>query len=868
MNQSQSDGEAVLTDDDLLLAALAVVGEADADLLTGLAVGLVPAVDSLRMGSLPGVEPCERGWRLNSAHQSALLNQLAEQTPHQFITLHERALALLSTRLNPADLTVEAQLVAVFDRLATFLVPYEPGQLYQVLAVVRTAPVTTPYGRQLRRYFEGLALVRADRNSEALALFDDLMAWPGLDGRVEGRILNSRAYVYSQLGQVEAAVTDLQQALTLWRGLADSLNEGKTLLNLGIMAYELQQYAAAESRLRAAEAAFHTAGSAQMVASVQNELGLLCRDQGRWNEALHYLNSSARQARLEGATEALATGLLNIGEVLLFQGQLAEAETTLHEALSIMPTRAYQVDIYLGLGLLRQACDDPQAAQTEYQQALACALAIDRRDILAGVHFRLGEALRLQGKDGAALEHFILAAQTVETARAPIREEGLKISLLGRWQQIYETLVLHCLHLDKPDLAWHWAERARARAFGELLNRDRVAGPPAGVIDEDATLEQVQAALPAGALLLNYFTTGVFDHHTPFWRALEKANPLRTHLLTPAQTLLFVITADQLVVERCAVDPNAFSSASRRTEDGNRFLAPKTLAQLRKMLLPFELPPQTSRLYIVPHGPLHLVPFAALTGASGQPLLQHGGPALVYAPSATILRERQQRKSSRRPIRQSCLAVGYDGGSDSRLLRHTEDEAQWVAQLTGGKAWIGPTAKKERLRQAARRVRWLHFACHGRFDYETPLASYLTIGPDERLSAEEVLQDWRLEAELVVLSACQTGVNRLLRSDEPMGLIRGFLAAGARNVLATQWPVEDLPTFLLMRHFYQQLMAEPPADPATALRAAQVWLRELTAADVAHLPVHTDNVGTNAGMLGQFPFANPRYWAGFVLFGC
>ncbi|RIK36636.1 MAG: hypothetical protein DCC55_26730, partial [Chloroflexi bacterium] len=525
MNLAQAGTDAVFTGDHALLVALAVVGEGDAELLTPLVEGLAPAVERTRLGTLSGVEPCKQGWRLNSTHQSALLNRLAEQAPQQFIMLHERALALLINRVAAVDLAAEPLFVAVLDRLATFLVPHDPERFIELLAMVRTVPLTMPAGQQLHRYFDGLALMRADRHSEALTLFDELMASPTLDSRVEGRILNSRAYLYSLLGKVEAAMTDLQRALTLWRTLADPLNEGKALLNLGIMAYELQEYTIAESHLRAAESAFHTAGSVQMVASVQNELGLLYRDQGRWNEALSSLSAAAAQARREGASEALATGLLNIGEVLLLQGRLDEAEATLQEALSIMPTRTYEVDIHLGLGLLHQARGDLPAAQNEYQQALACALAIDRRDILAGIHFRLGEVFRLQGDDSAAFEHFALAAQAVETTRAPIRAEGLKISLLGRWQQIYEAFVLHCLHLGKSELAWQWAERARARAFGELLNRETEAGETAGATDEIATLEEVQSVLPAGSLLLNYFTTGVFDHHTPFWRALDKTNP-------------------------------------------------------------------------------------------------------------------------------------------------------------------------------------------------------------------------------------------------------------------------------------------------------------------------------------------------------
>jgi CHAT domain-containing protein len=130
-----------------------------------------------------------------------------------------------------------------------------------------------------------------------------------------------------------------------------------------------------------------------------------------------------------------------------------------------------------------------------------------------------------------------------------------------------------------------------------------------------------------------------------------------------------------------------------------------------------------------------------------------------------------------------------------------------------------------------------------------------------------------LHAELVVLSACQTGVSIVLHGDEPMGLVRAFLYAGAHSVLVSQWPVEDLPTFLLMQHFYKDLQRE--ADPADALQAAQVWLRELTAAQAQELLLAHAADDLTAAEWDQLtglapasrPFSHPRHWAAFIVVG-
>ena len=360
--------------------------------------------------------------------------------------------------------------------------------------------------------------------------------------------------------------------------------------------------------------------------------------------------------------------------------------------------------------------------------------------------------------------------------------------------------------------------------------------------------------LDHSVVLLSYFTTGVLEQDVPLLRAIPADNPLRAHLLLPARTLLFVVTRERLTAVSCPIDPNLFATQSPRGFVATRFLQTAVLARLRRdLLVPAAL--AARRVIIVPHGPLHRVPFAALLHADD-------GPLLTFAPSAAIYAARRAAAAG-----QGCLAVGYDG--DGRL-RLAEAEAALVAGRLGGQVWAGPEAKKARLREAAGAYRWLHIACHGRFDEADPLASYLETGAGERLTAREILHEWRLAAELVTLSACETGVSQILRGDEPMGLVRAFLAAGARAVLVTQWPVDDLATFLLMGRFYGLIQAQAGVDLAAALHRAQSWLQALTRAE-AQTILDQDAIALpeNWGQMGaaERPFAPPVYWAGFILVG-
>lgn len=851
---------------------LAILGRADASMLGAL---LNTAQDRVRddLAGFSSVRQEDGFFRIDGERAASLLETLLEGNPDAFRELHATALAYLEERLREGESDFEDVFLTVFERLANHLL-LEPQRLERLIASYRHAPLQTKRGRHMLQFFQGVAYRKTDQYAAALAAFDALLADPDLDDQLRGRTLNSRATCSRVLGRIEEAVNGYQASIELWRRLDNRLREGLALMNLGILYYELQNYGLAEWHLKQASACFEQTGARQWQASVENELGLLHRDQGHWSQALAYFQRFVAQRQAEGSRDEVGRGKNNIGEVLLFQGRIDEASRTLQAALADMTTDVYRVDTYLHLGLAYQAGGDLAQARTAFEKALSLADSIQRRDILPHAHFLLGGVLRLLGEDQAALEHFERAAAVIETTRRPMRDEGLKISLLGRWQQVYETLILHCLSMERVSDALLWAERARARAFSDaIMAKGR---SELGAEGMSVRGEEMQRGLPARCTVLCYFTTGVLDRDVPMLQAIPADNPLREHLLTPACTLLFVITADEISAHTCPLDPNLLVWSSPRRRDPDRFLSPTVTRRLFSVLLaPAGRALDAERVYIIPHGPLHHVSFASLLDTGDRPFLRQEGPALALAPSATVLLRHCLAEHETRAPGRSCLAIGYRGEQDALYLRHTEPEALLVAELTGGEAWVGAEPKKERLREAVRGRRWLHFACHGQFDDASPLDSYLETAANERLTALEVLEGWQLQAELVVLSACQTGVSRVLRGDEPMGLVRAFISAGARSVLVTQWAVEDLPTFLLMQRFYTELQSADSTDPPLALRSAQIWLRELTAdqvklaltalqesglaiefpAGLQHLPPATQ------------PFSHPRHWAPFVLVG-
>mgnify|MGYP006203286497 CR=1 FL=1 len=233
--------------------------------------------------------------------------------------------------------------------------------------------------------------------------------------------------------------------------------------------------------------------------------------------------------------------------------------------------------------------------------------------------------------------------------------------------------------------------------------------------------------------------------------------------------------------------------------------------------------PAAGELILLPHGALNLIPFAALPSASGEPLGRKY--ALRYAPSLAMLAEVELRPSSIPPGARNAglgrnLVIGnptmpvVQSASGAGLplsnLPGAEEEGAWIGERLGTTTLTGAAANEPEVRLRLPEATIVHLATHA-FVYssaERVASSFIALAPapgaDGLLTIDEILRETpALAAEIVALSACQTGLGEVSQSEGTVGLQRAFLAKGARSVLASLWSVSDEATAQLMRRFYR-----------------------------------------------------------------
>ena len=699
------------------------------------------------------------------------------------------------------------------------------------------------------------------RQAEALSrqLIDD-------GPSVEAQIALTRADLLVRFNMLEEAERAYGEASRAFIEVGDVRGQANTQQGLGLLLLLRNDHGGAQEMLTLARQASATAGDPRAAAAS----GLLLA----W--------TASKRGDLAGAIEAAA--------------EAAAIFEKLDDAASAAAALALQGDLERDLG-------QPLLAETHYGAGLAILARAAVPDVAWRLHAGLGRTLESRGSLREALEAYDTAVGEIERMALTLPVEDRRTMFLADKWDVYASRALLQRRMGNVAGAFETSERLRARRLLDLLARGRWGSatlPEGNVAQEEQDLrgriaylttqltespsdltargptvprraqdnvlrEQLSDAQREYTQLLlrlreespdyERVVTGTTRSLAEVQRTLRPTEALLEFLVSDSTTIVFVVTADtamavDLNVPRAALVGLVRFSRSMLRQPGSdqRGLWRTPLRRLHQMLIDPLLDTgaleTVTRLIVIPHAELHYLAFDALLDGNRYLIERF---EVGYAPSASVWFDlRHTDVGSERSGRVLAMAP-----NDERLPG-SQREVAAIGQLFGLQAdvLVGADATEARFRDGVADYDIIHLASYGILNKHNPLFSFVDFGWDDgvhdgRLEVHEVF-GLELHARLVVLSACETGLGSGALADMPpgddwVGLVRAFLFAGAQNVVATLWAVEDQATASFMQEFYEAFAVR--GDPVAALSVAK------------------------RAAIGKSELAHPRLWAGFVTVG-
>lgn len=645
--------------------------------------------------------------------------------------------------------------------------------------------------------------------------------------------------------------------------------------NLGDKAKALDYYTQALTLLRAG-------GNRRQIANTLRNLGTLHRDAGEIAKALDYLNEAREMSVAIGDRPGEASALSHLAKLERDRGNLLEAHKLIEAALAA--TESLRVNL-------------------KGQHLRAAFLASTRKyyEFDIDVLMRLHKERPAEGFDAAALQvsekgRARSLLELLREARAEIRQ-GVDPALLQRENELRSAIIGRADRQMRLSTGQNTQEQITAAAreidaltteYEQLQARIRETSPRYSALTQPAPLnvgEIQKQVLDADTVLLEY---ALGDQKSFVWAVTP--NSIKSFEL-PAKDKVEETARRfyQLLTERGRVVANeTLDQRQQRLDQAEADYAQAATALSQMLLAPVAAELQDRRLVIVGEGVLQYVPFAALPlPAGGAPLVVRH--EIVSLPSASVLAVLRNETENRKPASRNVavLADPVFSASDSRLalankahgtpikdedvvaeaqrsatesgladltrLRFSRQEADEISRLAGEKrnlkALDFAASRGVAMSDQLSDYRIVHFATHGLINNQHPDLSGIVLSlvdeqgrPQNGFLRLYDIYNLKVNADLVVLSACQTALGKEIKGEGLVGLTRGFMYAGAPRVVASYWRIDDRATADMMKRFYTSMLRDG-LRPAAALRAAQV------------------------SMLQDKRWQSPHYWAAFTIQG-
>jgi CHAT domain-containing protein/tetratricopeptide (TPR) repeat protein len=650
---------------------------------------------------------------------------------------------------------------------------------------------------------------------------------------LRGKLLNLTGYGYAKLGRTSEALSYYRQALAVRRSQGDKRGEVVTLLNMGAVL--------AESKALKHEARPYFEQAAQVNREVKDaELGITIEN-----------NLASLEPTAEAARERYLRALAGAGENALLRGTIL-ASLSRTEAGSRAQRQAEADEAF---GLL-------QSLGAREQLFVLLPFYADHNLPLPGggvFHLSMLELLGdlLRGLPARSAGAFIESHRgDLERATESAWRSGSARDLLECEERIRALAVLAMtrdVNLQYEGLPPELVQRSKSlqSRLEDLLGR-----PPSRQVNEDVRRLKLEFGLVSDEMERVHLSSGILQQARPsapeeLQRSLHPDEALVEYVQLPDRWLAVVVQPSGLqVVELGPREPlnQSIAAAGEALERVDEL--PQVQAALSRVSesiwLPVArtLPAGVRRVVLIPTGPLYGVPMAALP-FEGQPLIGKFQVESGSSATAWLLSRRSQSRgkgafaAALGNFQPTWAARGLPDGLRSGALAPlpgTLREVQQLARLLPGTRVVSEKAMTvQQLQSNCRGAGVVHFATHGILDADQPLLGGL-VAADQMVRVADVF-NWKLDAELAVLSACNTG--KLKGGEEWVGLTRAFQHAGARSLLASLWAVSDTATAEWMSHFYAGLRSGRPISAAVQEACLKTRAR----------------------------YPHPSHWAAFVLWG-
>jgi tetratricopeptide (TPR) repeat protein len=601
-----------------------------------------------------------------------------------------------------------------------------------------------------------------------------------------------------------------------YRALCD-LTQSEIYLEINMYRDAIQYAEAAHKGFESIEKPFEMAKAIGVMAIAHGQLREY-KDAGR-------LFQKAKRMFKEQGNEVRAAGMdLHRGVMWLKMGLNADARAAALEAYdafikeNVKPKAAFARVISARAALklceLDTAAGDAAIADTLNEESPLPWVSHQLRALLGEIHQATGNLI------GARTE-FSNAIAELEDVRANIAADELRLNYLKDKVPVYEMLMNTDLQIDDPlylEDAFETAERAKSRTLVDLL---------AGSVDalkttRSSSLKEIQQALGPDTALIEYATIG--DAVFAFCVSGDRFAVFRD--LCSRAELRKRFGFLEFHLSRMAADPAAAAARASLSLSNMQDHLKAIYEMLVRPIEPFVA--RFESLVFVPSDFLHYLPFHALCDGSTYLADRF---MISYAPTATIYKLFSER---REPANSQALLIGVPDEAAPLIGQEIESVR---SVLSGARTFVGPHATRECLKREMATAGIIHIASHAIFRPDNPMFSSLQLfdGPMNFFD----IYNLKTSANLITLSGCGTGLSNVVAGDELLGLIRGFVYAGATSVVLSLWDVNDRTTADLMKYFYG-CVAEGQSK-GRSLQSAMLRLRQ----DHPH----------------------PYYWAPFVLMG-